>query len=82
MGSRALAAGHGDIPHRPLAIETRTLDRVTADLSELEWTCLRLRVVRERKYTEIADALQIPEGTARSAVHRARHRLGRRLHAR
>ncbi len=59
-------------------------DRVLAALQRLEPTaraCLLLRTIRELSYREIAETLNIPEGTAMSHVHRARQ-LMRSLAAR
>ena len=53
-------------------------DRVLAALGELAPTqrsCLLLRSVLDLSYREIAAALEIPEGTAMSHVHRARTAL-------
>lgn len=41
--------------------------------------CLLLRVVHNMSYVEIAELMQIPEGTAMSHVHRSRKQLRRRL---
>jgi len=57
-------------------------DRVTHALEGLDETarsCLLLRVVLDLPYREIALALDIPEGTAASHVHRARKLLRERL---
>ena len=53
-------------------------DRVLAGLQNLNpvaRACLLLRVVLEMSYREIAAALELPEGTAMSHVHRAREAL-------
>lgn len=55
---------------------------VVAALNELEEVaraCLLLRTVRQMSYREIAAVLAIPEGTAMSHVHRARHAMRKRL---
>ncbi len=57
-------------------------DHVVAALDELDETpraCLLLRTTLDLPYREIARVLDIPEGTAMSHVHRARHSLGSRL---
>ncbi len=57
-------------------------DRTVAALNELEETaraCLLMRTVLDLGYAEIARALDIPEGTAMSHVHRARQAMRRRL---
>ncbi len=59
-------------------------DRVVAALNELGETarfCLLLRVVRGLSYKEIARALDLPEGTAMSHVHRARAAMRSTLRA-
>lgn len=57
-------------------------DEVLAALEFIEETartCLLLRVVQDMPYKEIAQTLEIPEGTAMSHVHRARKALAERL---
>ncbi len=57
-------------------------DDVMAALSELDHPareCLLLRVVLDMPYRDIARALDLPEGTAMSHVHRARRLLRDRL---
>ena len=57
-------------------------DRVTDILMRLDETaraCLLLRTVEELPYREIARALDIPEGTAMSHVHRSRGTLRKEL---
>jgi RNA polymerase sigma-70 factor (ECF subfamily) len=44
--------------------------------------CLLLRTVRHMSYSEIAQTLQIPEGTAMSHVHRAKNTMRSKLKAR
>ena len=46
-----------------------------AGLRPVVRACLLLKVVEELEYREIAQVLEIPEGTAMSHVHRARHAL-------
>ena len=48
-------------------------------LEETPRTCLLLRIVCEMSYREIAAAMEIPEGTAMSHVHRSRAALRSRL---
>lgn len=53
-------------------------DRLLAELRELApvpRACLLLRSVLELSYREIAELLEVPEGTAMSHVHRTRVRL-------
>ncbi len=57
-------------------------DRVLAGLNTLDETaraCLLLRTLLDMPYQEISLALDIPQGTAMSHVHRARHQLRDRL---
>jgi RNA polymerase sigma-70 factor (ECF subfamily) len=57
-------------------------DRLLAALESLDETaraCLLLRTVMDLPYAQIARALDIPEGTAMSHVHRARTALRSRL---
>lgn len=49
------------------------------ELADMARACLLLRTVEEMKYSEIAQLLDIPEGTAMSHVHRARRTLRERL---
>lgn len=53
--------------------------RALGELAEIQRACLLLRVVRQLNYAEISAALQIPEGTAMSHVHRAKQHLRQRL---
>jgi RNA polymerase sigma-70 factor, ECF subfamily len=60
-------------------------DRLLSALQNLEETprtCLLLRTLHDMPYREIALWLDIPEGTAMSHVHRARHNLRRQLASR
>jgi RNA polymerase sigma-70 factor (ECF subfamily) len=52
------------------------------DLDETARGCLLLRVVLNMAYRDIAQALDIPEGTAASHVHRARRFMRDRLRSR
>jgi len=70
--------GRGDLARDQLAFD----DRVLAGLNELSDTqraCLLLRTVLDLSYREVARALEIPEGTAMSHVHRARQALREKL---
>ncbi len=49
------------------------------ELAEVPRSCLLLRSLRELSFAEIAQLLEIPEGTAMSHVHRARLALRARL---
>lgn len=48
-------------------------------LGEVARSCLLLRTISNMPYAEIAELLEIPEGTAMSHVHRTRHILRDRL---
>jgi len=57
-------------------------DRLMGELQELAplpRACLLLRTLLELSYAEISQALEIPEGTVASHVHRTRNLLKRRL---
>ena len=57
------------------------LRRGLDSLTPMSRACLLLRTVAELDYTEIAETLDIPRGTAMSHVHRARQQLRRRFTA-
>lgn len=50
-----------------------------SSLSEIARTCLLLRTIGDHPYSEIAQILAIPEGTAMSHVHRSRQILRERV---
>lgn len=52
------------------------------EINDVARTCLLLRVVRQLSYDDIADALQIPAGTAMSHVHRAKQSIRQQLRGR
>ena len=63
-------------PHQdPHALFDRNVAQALAALSESQRTCLLLKTVVELEYTEIADLLEIPSGTAMSHVSRARAKM-------
>lgn len=51
-------------------------------ISDIGRACLLLRIVEQLSYGEIAETLQIPQGTAMSHVHRGREQLRQRLQGR
>jgi RNA polymerase sigma-70 factor (ECF subfamily) len=55
------------------------LSRALLSINELARACLLLRTVHHLSYREIAEMLEIPQGTAMSHVHRARQLLRERL---
>jgi RNA polymerase sigma-70 factor, ECF subfamily len=66
-------------------LQTDFDDEVLAALhsvSDIGRACLLLRIVEQLSYAEIAETLQIPQGTAMSHVHRGREQLRQRLHGR
>jgi RNA polymerase sigma-70 factor (ECF subfamily) len=74
-----------DARGRLLADQTSFDDEVMSALRALEETpraCILLRTLLDLPYREISRALGIPEGTAMSHVHRARHVMRDRLRAR
>lgn len=76
------ASGAGDPLSTTLFAEDEFDDRILAGLrklGEVPRSCLLLRSLRELSFAEIAELLEIPEGTAMSHVHRARAALRARL---
>jgi RNA polymerase sigma-70 factor, ECF subfamily len=67
------------VPPPPDPVETAALgEALAAALAQLrpEWrAAVVLRYQEERSYEEIADILDIPEGTAKTFVHRARKQM-------
>ncbi len=57
------------------------LARALSSLDETARACLLLRTVLDCSYEEIAELLQLPQGTAMSHVHRSRQRLKELLSA-
>jgi RNA polymerase sigma-70 factor (ECF subfamily) len=57
----------------------RALDRALGGLSERQRTAVLLRHQQGLSYPELARAMNVPEGTAKTMVHRAAARLRRRL---
>lgn len=60
------------------AIDQRLVDALE-QLGDVARSCLLLRTIADMPYAEIAELLEIPEGTAMSHVHRTRHFLRDRL---
>lgn len=71
-------SGRGELTPDQSAFDDRVLAAL-GDLDDTARACLLLRTVMEMPYREMALALDIPEGTAMSHVHRARRTLSRRL---
>jgi RNA polymerase sigma-70 factor (ECF subfamily) len=62
-----------------VAAYRRQLDAAVAGLTERQREAVRLRVVEERSYADVAEALGCSEGAARVRVHRALVRLAETL---
>lgn len=65
-----------------LAHQSAFDDEMTVALGRLSHDarcCLLLRTIQKLSYTEIAEIMQIPEGTAMSHVHRSKSELRNRL---
>lgn len=69
---------NGVVTTDPSAIDER-MQQALSELTEEARSCLLLRVIGGLSYAEIAAALQMPENTAMSHVHRARLALRGRL---
>lgn len=68
----SLITGRGELGGDAGAFDDRVMHALQA-LDETARSCLLLRTLLNMPYREIAAALDIPEGTAMSHVHRARH---------
>jgi RNA polymerase sigma-70 factor (ECF subfamily) len=83
--SRATEVGDPAIPPPPDPVETaalgRALDAALARLRPEQRTAVVLRYEEGCSYDEIAQAMGIPEGTAKTHVHRARKQLAEALAA-
>jgi len=73
-------SGRGDLPTDQDQFDDRLLHALNT-LDETPRVCLLLRTIRNMPYKEISQALDIPEGTAMSHVHRARLALREALSA-
>lgn len=71
----------GLLPHNQTDFDDRVLSAL-GSVSDVARACLLLRTVQDLSYAEIAETLQIPEGTAMSHVHRAKQLLRERLKGR
>jgi RNA polymerase sigma-70 factor (ECF subfamily) len=65
---------HGEVVAGTEAFDDRVL-RALGELTDQARACLLLRTVMDMPYKEISQALDIPEGTAMSHVHRARRSM-------
>jgi len=70
--------GHGTLLPDQTSFDDRVLSALNA-LDETPRACLLLRVVEDMPYAEIAQALDIPKGTAMSHVYRARETMRERI---
>jgi RNA polymerase sigma-70 factor (ECF subfamily) len=78
LGTSPTAAQTGDL----LADQSEFDDEMMIALGRLSHDarhCLLLRTIHKLSYTEIAEIMQIPEGTAMSHVHRSKNELRNRL---
>ncbi len=64
----------GQLPADQQQFDDRVMQALSA-VPEAARACLLLRTLRNLEYSEIAELLGIPEGTAMSHVHRTRKRL-------
>lgn len=64
---------------RPVPIFDRNILEALDTVNEVARACLLLRTIEGMAYADIAELLEIPEGTAMSHVHRARRGLRDRL---
>ncbi|WP_168205405.1 RNA polymerase sigma factor [Bythopirellula goksoeyrii] len=77
-GAKSVDPGSGELS----ADQTCFEDHLLAALQELSGEarcCLLLRTVHELSYAEIAEIIEIPQGTAMSHVHRSRQLLRKQL---
>lgn len=81
--SRLLEVVPSEAPVAPAAAPALGFDagvlRALQSLPEVPRTCVLLKTVLELEYSEIADVLGIPAGTAMSHVSRSRAKLARML---
>ena len=73
-----LVGGHGQLAGDQGHFDDE-LVQALGELRPIARACLLLKVVSELEYAQIGRVLGIPEGTAMSHVHRARHALRERL---
>lgn len=71
-------SGHGQLLDGATVFDDQLLGALDT-LEETPRACLLLRVLLDMAYAQIALALDIPEGTAMSHVHRARRALAKQL---
>jgi RNA polymerase sigma-70 factor (ECF subfamily) len=69
-------SAHVALERRDLAEELR---RALQELPETLRTAVVMRDIQELSYQEIADRLQLPEGTVKSRINRGRHELARQI---
>ena len=79
VGGRELDA-RGQAPPEQELFDDQLMQALQG-IGETARACLLLRTVQDMEYSEIAKALDIPEGTAMSHVHRSRQVLRERLSA-
>lgn len=81
LGPGVVLSGRGGVLPDQGAFDDEVLHALD-DLDDTARGCLLLRVVLDLTYRDIALALDIPEGTAASHVHRARKTMRERLRER
>jgi RNA polymerase sigma-70 factor (ECF subfamily) len=69
-------SAHVALERHDLAQELR---RALQELPETLRTAVVMRDIQELSYQEIADRLQLPEGTVKSRINRGRHELARQI---
>jgi RNA polymerase sigma-70 factor (ECF subfamily) len=69
-------SAHVALERHDLAEELR---RALQELPETLRTAVVMRDIQELSYQEIADRLQLPEGTVKSRINRGRHELARQI---
>lgn len=72
-------AGAGPQRRAEAAEIGRNIEKALADLSEVDRAVIIMREVQGLPYDEIASALDLPLGTLKARLHRARERLRTRL---
>jgi len=77
-GDKAMSAG--TLPEHQTDFDDQIVHALSA-VSEVARSCVLLRCVQKLAYSEIAELLTIPEGTAMSHVHRAKKVLRQYLQA-
>lgn len=72
------ASARGMLPEHQTFFDDQVMHALKR-LSEVPRACLLLRIIHQMSYAEIAETMQIPQGTAMSHVHRAKRVLREQL---